>query len=64
MLIGTQECFFKKKSIIKNFKKFQNKVFKNCLKSVNKSKFKNDIYYLNKNDFLKSAHQYLLIMQF
>ena len=45
--------FLTKKSIINNFKKFQNRVFNHCLKSVNKSKFKNNIYHLDKNDFLK-----------
>ena len=45
--------FLTKKSIINNFKKYQKKNFIHCLNSVNKSKFKNNIYYLNKNDFLK-----------
>ena len=45
--------FLKKISIIKNFKKYQNKNFKNCLNSINKSKYKNNIYYLNKKEFLK-----------
>ncbi len=45
--------FLTKKSIINNFKKYQNKNFNCCLNSVNKSKFKNNVYYLNKNYFLK-----------
>ena len=45
--------FLTKKSIINNFKKYQNSNFNYCLNSVNKSKFKNNIYYLNKKDFLK-----------
>ncbi len=45
--------FLTKKSVINNFKKYQNKNFKHCLNSVIKSKFKNNIYYLNKKDFLK-----------
>ena len=45
--------FLTKKSIIYNFKKYQKKNFKHCLNSVSKSKFKNNIYYLNKKHFLK-----------
>ncbi len=45
--------FLTKKSIINNFKKYQNKNFSCCLNSVTKSKLKNNVYYLNKNDFLK-----------
>ena len=45
--------FLTKKSVINNFKKYQNKNFKHCLNSVIKSKFRNNIYYLNKKDFLK-----------
>ena len=45
--------FLTKKSLINNFKKYQNRNFNHCLNSVNKSKFKNNIYHLNKNDFLK-----------
>ena len=33
--------------------KYQNKIFKHCFNSVSKSKFKNNIYYLNKKNFLK-----------
>ena len=45
--------FLTKKSIINNFKKYQNKNFNCCLNSVNKSRFKNNVYHLNKNEFLK-----------
>ncbi|MFL2875972.1 MAG: sugar phosphate nucleotidyltransferase [Candidatus Pelagibacter sp.] len=47
--------FLTKKSIINNFQKYQKVNFRHCLNSVNKSKFKNNIYYLNKNDFLKCS---------
>ncbi len=47
--------FLTKKSIINNFKEFQKKNFKYCLNSVNKSKIKDNIYYLNKSDFLKCS---------
>ncbi len=45
--------FLTKKSIINNFKKHQNRSFNHCLNSVNKLKNKNNVYYLNKNHFLK-----------
>ncbi len=47
--------FSTKKSIINNFKKYQKTNFKHCLNSINKSQFKNNIYYLNKNEFLKCS---------
>jgi mannose-1-phosphate guanylyltransferase/mannose-6-phosphate isomerase len=43
----------RKDSIIFNFKKYQPKIFKNCSNAVSKSHNKNDIYYLNKNEFAK-----------
>ncbi len=46
--------FSRKDSIIHNFKKYQIKIYKNCLKAVIKSKYKDNIYYLNKNAFNKS----------
>ena len=46
--------FLRKDSIINNFKKFQPKTYKNCLASVHKSKYRNNIYYLNKSSFIKS----------
>ena len=45
--------FLTKKSIIYNFKKYQKVNFRHCSNSVKKSKLKNNIYNLNKNDFLK-----------
>jgi len=45
--------FLTKKSIINNFKKYQNKNFKHCSNSIDKSKYKKNIYYLNKKEFLK-----------
>ena len=46
--------FLRKDSIINNFKKYQNLTYKNCVKAVSKSKYKNNIYYLNKKEFSKS----------
>ncbi len=43
--------FLRKDSLINNFQKFQKKIYKNTLKAVNKSKIKNNIYYLNKKAF-------------
>ena len=45
--------YLRKDSIINNFKKYQPDIYKNCLKAVKKAKFKNNIYYLNKNSFSK-----------
>ena len=46
-------------------KRHQKKNYNHCLTAVNKSKFKNNIYYLNKNDFSKCKNPLnLLIMQF
>ena len=47
--------FSRKDSIINNFKKYQVKTYKNCLKAVFKSKYKNNVYYLNKKAFIKSV---------
>ncbi len=44
--------FVRKDSIINNFKKHQPKIYKNCLRSVSKSKSKNNTYWLNKTSFL------------
>ena len=46
--------FLKKISIINNFKKYQNSIYKNCVEAVSKSKYKNNVYYLNKVAFNKS----------
>ena len=45
--------FIRKDSIIKNFKKYQNKMYKYCSDSVKKSKKYKNIYYLNKKHFKK-----------
>ena len=49
--------FLRKDSIINNFKKYQPKTFKSCLLSINKSKYKNNTYYLNKSAFIKSVEK-------
>tara|TARA_B100000029_G_scaffold413359_1_gene416334 strand:- start:408 stop:1613 length:1206 start_codon:yes stop_codon:yes gene_type:complete len=41
----------RKESIINNFKKYQNNLYKNCLKSINEAKYKKRVYYLNKKSF-------------
>jgi len=45
--------FIRKDSIIKNFKRYQNKIFKNCNDSVINAKHHRNIYYLNKFSFKK-----------
>ncbi len=45
--------FLRKVSLINNFKKYQISTYKNCYESVTKSKYKNNIYYLNKKFFNK-----------
>ena len=45
--------FIRKDSIIKNFKRYQNKIFKNCRDSLINSKQHKNIYYLNKYSFKK-----------
>ena len=49
--------FLRKDSIINNFKKYQPKTYKSCLDSVNKAKYKNNTYYLNKSSFVKSVEK-------
>jgi len=49
--------FLRKDSIINNFKKYQPKTYKSCLASVNKAKYKNKTYYLNKSSFVKSVEK-------
>ncbi len=49
--------FLRKDSIINNFKKYQPKTYKSCLLSLNKSKYKNNTYYLNKSAFIKSVEK-------
>ena len=43
--------FIRKDSIIRNFKKYQYKMFKNCNDAVSKSKIYKNVYYLNKSSF-------------
>ena len=47
----------RKDSIINNFKKYQLKTYKNCLSSVNKAKYKNNTYYLNKRSFIQTVEK-------
>ncbi len=49
--------YLRKDSIINNFKKYQNKTYKNCLEAVNKAKYRNNTYYLDKNAFSKSIEK-------
>ncbi len=49
--------FLRKDSIINNFKKYQPKTYKSCLASVDKAKFKNNTYYLNKSSFVQSVEK-------
>ena len=45
--------YFRKDSIINNFKRHQPDIYKHCLKSIKDSKIVGNIYYLNKSAFLK-----------
>ena len=47
--------FLRKDSIINNFKKYQPIIYKNCLISVQKAKFRENTYYLNKPSFIKAT---------
>ena len=49
--------FLRKDSIINNFKKYQPKIYKNCLQSVNKSKYKTNVYYLNKASLINATEK-------
>ena len=49
--------YLRKDSIIYNFKKYQNKTYKSCLEAVNKAKYRNNTYYLNKRSFIKSLEK-------
>jgi mannose-1-phosphate guanylyltransferase/mannose-6-phosphate isomerase len=49
--------YLRKDSIINNFKKYQNKTYKSCLDAVNKAKYRNNTYYLNKRSFEKSVEK-------
>ena len=60
MIIKKKGCwnsgifFMRKDSILKNFKKYQPAIYKNCFKAITKSNFKKNIYYLDKISFNKS----------
>ncbi len=45
--------FLRKDSVVYNFKKYQKKIFKNCLNSFLNGKYKRNIYYLNNFYFSK-----------
>ena len=47
--------YLRKDSIINNFKKYQKNIYQNCSLAVNKSNFKNNVYYLKKNAFAKNS---------
>jgi len=47
--------FLRKDSIINNFKKYQPTIYRNCIKAVNKAKYKSNTYYLNKTSFIKAT---------
>ena len=49
--------YLRKDSIMSNFKKYQNKTYKSCLDAVNKAKYRNNTYYLNKRSFIKSVEK-------
>mgnify|MGYP001173690576 FL=1 len=46
--------FVRKDSLINNFKKFQNNIYRTSLLAVSKSKFKKNTYYINKKIFAKN----------
>ena len=46
--------FLRKDSIINNFKKYQPSIFKHCYKAILKAKYKKNIYYLNKQAFVRT----------
>ena len=46
--------FLRKDSLINNFMKYQNKIYKNSLSAISRSKRNKNIYYLNKKAFIKN----------
>ncbi len=46
--------FLRKDSIINNFKKYQPNIYRNCNNAIIKAKYKNNVYYLNKQAFSKA----------
>jgi len=53
--------FLRKDSIINNFKKYNPSIYRNCLNSVNKAKYKANTYYLNKDSFIKKPNEHIFI---
>ena len=56
--------FFRKDSLINNFKKYQPTIFNSCSKAMSAAKLKKNIYYLNKKSFLKvkaKSFDYLIL---
>ncbi len=47
--------YLRKDSIINNFKKHQPIIYRNCKKAVIKAKYKSNVYYLNKQSFIKAS---------
>ncbi len=47
--------YLRKDSIINNFKKYQPNIYRNCIEAVIKAKYKNNVYYLNKQAFIKAT---------
>ena len=47
--------YLRKDSIINNFKKYNPSIYRSCLNSVNKAKYKANTYYLNKASFIKAT---------
>ena len=47
--------YSRKDSIINNFKKYQPIIYRNCNKAVSKAKYKKNVYYLNKQSFIKAT---------
>ena len=47
--------YLRKDSIINNFKKYQPNIYRNCNKAMIKAKYKNNVYYLNKQAFTKAT---------
>ena len=45
--------FFRKDSIINNFKRYQPSIYSNCVKALSKSKLVNNTYFLDKSSFKK-----------
>ncbi|WP_075506697.1 sugar phosphate nucleotidyltransferase [Candidatus Pelagibacter communis] len=47
--------YLRKDSIINNFKKYSPTIYRNCVTSVNKAKYKSNTYHLNKSSFIKAT---------